>query len=279
MKKLLGLLAIFLMFNSCDDGDLDTDNIDFGDTPIVACTENDILYKLNGTEVLIVLIPGDQNPYQNIEGIETYPINSTTQVRYRLYNGTVSKDNICATIQPGTPQISEEWIAVGGNIIVDTKAELSPPNETTGATKITKYIHEITFENIVYAKPDGSTIIFAKDTFGDYTTNPTDLPFNFNKLNTEVEKCNTNNTVYNVAEPSSLESLVINNISETLIDGNSGPNKQPIGNTTNNVVYKLYETAIPITPADYFCVSPTPLLPRVLQTWTAKIGDPNTEEG
>ena len=45
MKKLLGLLAIFLMFNSCDDGDLDTDNIDFGDTAIVACNGNDILSK------------------------------------------------------------------------------------------------------------------------------------------------------------------------------------------------------------------------------------------
>ena len=42
MKKLLGLLAVFLMFNSCDDGELTVEDVDFGDAIIQSCGTNGI---------------------------------------------------------------------------------------------------------------------------------------------------------------------------------------------------------------------------------------------
>lgn len=284
MKKLLGLLAVFLLFNSCDDGELTVDNVDFGDAIIQSCGTNGILYKLNGNEVLILSIPQDLNPYPEVVGEKSYPITGDTQVRYRIYNGTVATDNVCATIQPGTPQVIEEWIAVGGTIVINTTVKLTTPDPKTGATKISGYNHEITFVNIIYAKPDGSTIVFEESDFGDYSKTATPPPFNFNTIDNEVDKCDTNNIVYNVAEPSLRESLNINNISEALINDQLTTKKEPIGETVNKVVYNLYSQnlsspSLPDNPADYFCVSPTPLLPLVIQTWTAEIGDPNTQKG
>ena len=281
MKKLLGLLAVFLMFNSCDDGELTVENVDFGDAIIQSCGTNGILYKLNGNEVLILSIPQDLNPYPEVVGEKSYPITGTTQVRYRIYNGKVATDNVCATIQPGTPQVTEEWIAVGGLILINTTPVLSLPDETTAATKILRYNHYITFKNIVYAKPDGSTITFAENTpgsiFGDYTTTVTDLPFKFTAE--DVNQCATNKMIYNVAEISTQESLVIQNIDPALLTETLGKKSGAIGKETNMVIYQYYNTSLPTNLSDYFCATTTPLLPLVTQKWTANVGDEATKTG
>jgi hypothetical protein len=43
-------------------------------------------------------------------------INSTNRVVYRLYNGTVVTDNICETIAPATPYVTDQWSATAGQI-------------------------------------------------------------------------------------------------------------------------------------------------------------------
>ena len=236
MKKLLGLLAIFLIFNSCDDGQLTVDNIDLGNAKVESCV-NGILYKLNENEVLILGIPEDQQAFKNVVGLDSLAINSTNTVRYRSYNGKISKENVCDKIQPATPQVTEEWIAVGGLILINTTPVLSLPDETTAATKILRYNHYITFKNIVYAKPDGSTITFAENTpgsiFGDYTTTVTDLPFKFTAE--DVNQCATNKMIYNVAEISTQESLVIQNIDPALLTETLGK-KSTFGNVNEQLV-------------------------------------------
>ena len=271
MKKLLGLLAIFLMFNSCDDGELTVDNVDFGDAAVVSCGTKGLYYKLNGNEVLILEIPVDQNAFSNVEGTRTYPINSANKVLYRIYNGTVGRDNVCATIQPGTPQVTEEWFATSGIISIFTSVKLSNPDPKTGAIKISGYNHEITFENIVYAKSDGSTIVFSENVFGDVTTNATNLPFNFTEE--EVYQCSSNKIIYNVSE-SGLESLVIQNIDPTIINKTLGEKSYPIGTDVNMVIYQYYNGSLPANRADYFCGTSIPLIPVATQKWTAKPGDP-----
>ena len=280
MKKLLGLLAIFLMFNSCDDGELTVDNIDLGDAKVESCV-NGILYKLNENEVLILGIPEDQKAFTNVVGIDSLEINSTNTVRYRSYNGKIARANVCDKIQPATPQVIEEWIAVGGQIFINTTAELSLPDETTGATKIKYFNHYITFKNIVYAKPDGSTITFAENTpgsiFGDYTTPTADLSFKFTAE--DVKQCATNKTIYNVAEISTKESLVIQNIDPTLLTETLGNKSGAVGKDKNIVIYQAYSNSLPTNFGDYFCATNTPLLPLVTQKWTANVGDEATKTG
>ena len=50
MKKIIGLFLITTLLNSCDDGDLTQENINFDDVAVQKCTQNSLLYKLNENE-------------------------------------------------------------------------------------------------------------------------------------------------------------------------------------------------------------------------------------
>lgn len=271
MKKVLTLLIIVLFFNSCDDGELTVDNVNFGNAVPMKCSDSDVLYLKNENEVMILIIPEDQNAYANVVGTETFEINNENSVRYRLYNGPVGVDNVCAVLQPGTPQIIEEWIATSGTISIVTTAKYSTADPITGATTIVGYNHKIQFLNIVFSTSNGSIQKYSELPFGTYTTSTTSLTFNFNPDN--VNQCNTNKTVYNVSEISNQESLIILNTSNTLINNTLGTKSEPIGLSTNQVIYQSYFSTLPLIPADYFCASPTPTLPLVNQKWVGVEGN------
>lgn len=275
MKNIWGLLVFILLLNGCDDGDLTVETINFDDVAINECETNDILYKINTNEVLILLIPEDQNPYENVSGVTEYPVNSQNQVRYRLYNGPVGSDNICATIQPGTPQISEEWIATAGTIVVTTSPVYSVPDVTTGATKILKYNHNIVFKNLIFQRPDGNQV-YDEMIFGDYLTTASTLPFAF--IPDDIAQCAAKNTIYNVAL-SRIESLAIENFDTELIKNEIGTVTQIIGSTNNKLVYQLYGSAIQLPVSDYFCNTTAPLLPLVFETWIGENGNLENESG
>lgn len=277
MKKLFTFLSFIILFTSCDDGELTVQNINLEDAPIVKCADSGVLYKKNASETLILIIPEEQEAYENVVGIKTYEINSDNDVRYRLYNGTISADNICAVLQPGTPQIIDEWIATSGTISITTTAKYSTPDSETSATTIIGYNHNIKFLDIVFTKYDGSNQIFSELVYGNYVTSTTTLAFDFNPEN--VNHCDSKALVYNVAEISGQESLVIENISNSLINNTLGTKSAPIETSVNSVIYKTYLTALPLNPADYFCVSPTPAFPIATQVWTAESGDVTTDSG
>ncbi len=275
MKNIWKLLIFILLLNGCDDGDLEVEEIDLGEATPTKCSENNILYKLNSNEVLILLIPEDQEPYKNIVQTVEYPINSSNQVLFRIYNGQIGTDNICATIQPGTPQITEEWIAGAGTIIITTTPVYSTPDLTTGATEILKYNHNIVFQNIVFQKPDGNQV-YEEMIFGDYLTSATTLPFSF--VPDDVEICTSKNTIYNVPL-SRIESLVIQDIDPNLIKNEVGTVTQVIGNTSNQLVYQLYNSAVQLPVSDYFCATTTPILPSIKEIWSGVIGNLESQTG
>ena len=53
MKKIIGLFALLLLVNACDDGDITIENIDLTDVQPKYCTETGILYKFSGNQALI----------------------------------------------------------------------------------------------------------------------------------------------------------------------------------------------------------------------------------
>lgn len=275
MKNLGILLAFIFMLNGCDDGDVTVDVLDFGTAVPEKCDTNNILYKINKNETMILLIPVDQDPYKNVVNTVSYPINANNQVLYRSYNGLIETNNICAAIQPGTPQISEEWTATAGTIVVTTTPLFTNPDPTTGAIKLTGYNHNIVFKNIVFQKPQGNQV-YDEMIFGDYSTKATTLPFNF--VAEEVEECATKNTIYNVAL-SRIESLAIENTDPGLIQNQVGIVTQTIGDTTNKLVYQLYGSALQLPVSDYFCGASTPVLPLVIERWTGQNGNLETATG
>ena len=268
MKKILGLLLFVFVLNSCDDGNVTVDTINFDAVAAGKCGNNNIVYKLNGSEILLVEISetGAQ-PYENISGVKTFAISAANRVRYRLYNGAASVSNICETLQPATPTLAEEWVATSGTIEITTTPVYNIPNAITGAITILKYNHNIIFRNITFAKPAGNQV-YETYNFGSYLTPATQFAFDFPTAS--LASC-SGAKIYNVSTGRT-ESLVIENPDATLIPSTVGVVTEPISSTVNKLVYRMYASAIPLPIADYFCAASTPTTPAITEEWIGADG-------
>jgi hypothetical protein len=269
MKRFLGILICAFAFNGCDDGNLTLETINFEDVATQSCTDNNIIYKLKEKEALLLEIPKTtfvNNP--TIPGTPAiFEINNTTnRVVYRFYNGTVVADNICNTIPPALPNVTDQWTATSGKIEIITTT-ITEPGSVTGSTKITGYNHNIAFSNITFAKTSG-TQVYETFPFGDYITPATPLPFGFDKV---VEQCPSSKQIYNYT---SSEALTIDKIDPALIVNAETPLNTPrtglIGSINNKLTYRLYSNGI-LTPS-YFCNTTVPLLPTVSEEWNGISG-------
>lgn len=268
MKRFLGLIALTFALNSCDDGNLSLETINFEDVTIQSCTTNDIIYKLKEKEALLFEIP--ESSFKNEPTNPDTPTiididNSTYRVVYRFYNGTVAADNICNTIPPALPIVTDQWTATSGEIQIITTA-VKTTNTTENSTRITGYNHNIVFKNITFAKNNG-TQVYETFPFGDYVTNATPLPFGFDKI---VEQCPITKKIYNYV---SGESITIDDIDPTLIVNTETPLNTPrtglISSLKNKLAYRLYSGVL--TPS-YFCGASVPLLPAISEEWNAVNG-------
>lgn len=273
MKKILGVFALFVVLNGCNDGDLKIDTINFDAVQANSCDET--IYKLNGNEALFMKIPASLNAFNNdvtaLDSPTEIPILGSVTVTYRAYNGLVTAANICNSPGPIAPIATEEWVATSGTIEISTIALYSTPDVITGATKITKYAHHIVFKNLVFSKPEG-TQIYETFTFGDYNTTPTTLPLSFDADNVRI--CASNQLVYN-ARTNGIEGLFIQNFDATLLNtSNLGVAKTALlSSTSNKLVYRLFKSAFTIANnADYFCGATFPTTPEVNEEWIAKDG-------
>ncbi len=269
MKKVVSLLVFVLLLNSCDDGNLILETINFEDAQTQSCSTNDIIYKLKDKEALLLEIP--KTTFVNEPTDPDAPTlididNSTNRVIYRGYNGTVASDNICNTIPPALPTVTDQWTATSGKIQIITTT-ITEAGSITGSTKITGYNHNITFKNITFAKNSGNQV-YDSFPFGDYITPATPLPFGFDK---SLEECPTSKQVYNYT---SSEALTIDNIDPALIENTETPLNSPrtgtIGSVINKLTYRLYSNGI--VTGSYFCNLITPPLPTISEEWNGVNG-------
>ncbi|MFN8324794.1 MAG: hypothetical protein U0T80_03450 [Flavobacteriaceae bacterium] len=265
MKKIIPLLALLILSNSCDDGDLEIKNIDFSEVTAQKCSEKDVIYKIKDKEMLVLSIPA--STFISDETTAGSPIelsiNSTNQVVYRQYNADVSSDNICPTIPSATPSLLEEWTATAGTIQITTTA-VKTTDETTNATRITGYKHYIVFKNITFQKPNG-TQVYETYVFGNYTTTITSLPFTFDEL---ADKSSCSDIIYNFngSEVLSLNTSNYNSLFENTVT--TTPRTALIDDNTV-LKYQLFNNVI---TNDYFCASTTPTLPLLMQEWVGVNG-------
>jgi hypothetical protein len=267
MKRFLGILICTIALSSCNDGDLIVDKIDFSAVQTQSCATNNLLYKLNDNESLILNVPAatfTNNP--TVSGVPTsLDVNATNQVVYSFYNGKVASGNICDLIAPATPNVSSQWKASSGKIeIVIT--DIKKLDETNNSTRITGYNNNIVFKNITFDKGDGTSQFYETFAFGDYTKTVDPLPFAFNG---PLNIC-SNGQVY-AFSPS--ESFTLN-IDSALIANEITPPNTPrtgvIGATVNKLAYSLFTNGV--VSQDYFCKATVPLLPTVSQEWLGKVG-------
>ncbi len=269
MKRFLGILFLVVMISGCDDGDLFLEDINFDKATVATCANNDIIYKLNEKEALLLELPGFIFPSET--KTQEVTIGGSNRVVYRFFNGTVKADNICETIPPATPIVVDQWTANAGGKIVITSTPIKTIDATTNSTKITGYNHYIVLKNITFQKTNG-TQVYDEFIFGDYTTTVTSIPFAFTKT---LGQCATSKQVYNFINS---EALTLNNIEAGLIKNEvtalNTPRTALIGSTTNSLIYKSYTGLL---TESYFCTTPTPGTPTLFQEWKAAAGVANTE--
>ena len=277
MKKYTALLLFALFLNGCDDGDLTVDEIDFEDvTTSQACdaTTNALIYKLKSQEALLLQMP--EGAILNDPGTITYTIDSKGlgqyRVVYRAYDGTVATANICGTIPPSTPKVTEEWYGNDGIIEIET-TQKEVQNTTDDGTRITGYSHSIIFRNITFVKPSGNQTE-AKFVFGSYDTTVTPASFVF-KTSTDgsAYECADIKRVYNYNNSFYLS---IDDIDPTLIVNTETPANQPrtsaISSTQNKVYYKTAKEETGSFTPEFICAKTQPTSPAVEETWTGQIG-------
>lgn len=266
MKKIISLLLIAFAINSCDDGNLIQENISFEDVETVESCTNGIIYKLKDQESLLLDVP--EETFVNETSTTTLDI-STNRVVYRFYNGTVSTDNICATIPPATPIVTDQWTATKGQIVITTTAK-KESNTTANSTKITGYNHNIVLKNVTFEKSNGNQV-YETFVFGDYITTATNLPFLFDQ---SLDKCSSSNQVYNFTSSEAMQL----NIDPSLIVNQVTPLNTPriglISTTTNSLTYRLFSGGV--LTNSYFCNAVTPTTPSINQEWNAVAGVSNT---
>lgn len=268
MKRVASLLVLLLLLNGCDDGDLIQEDINFEDVSTQSCSTNEIIFKLKDKESLLLEIPESTFPSEPTPEGEPIilDINDTNRVVYRFYNGTVSTDNICETIPPALPAVTDQWTATDGKIQIITTT-VKTTDATTGRTKITGYNHNIIFKNITFQKQNG-TQVYETFAFGDYVTTATTLPFGFDEV---VQQCSTSKQIYNYT---SSESLTLDGIDPNLIKNEITPLNTPrtglIGASVNKLVYRLFSNGV-LTP-EYFCNTEIPVLPSINEEWIAAEG-------
>lgn len=272
MKRLLGLFICAFFLNACDDGDLEVENIDFSEVNAEKCGSKDVLYKIKGSEMLILEIP--MTTFTNDQTAEGTPITvqlseSGTQpirVKYRQYSGTVTLNNICPTIPDAAPSLIEEWSATSGTIQI-TSTAIKSTNQTTGATKITGYRHYIVFKNITFQKPNG-TQTYETYVFGNYNINMTPLSLGFND---EAQKSTCDNRVFNI---SGSELLTLNTANYTSLFENAETStpRTAVINSSNTLTYRLFDNVV---TDDFLCTNPLPASPALVQEWIATDGVEN----
>lgn len=280
MKKYASLLLFALLINSCDDGDLTVETINFDDVSIQSCNSdpfvNTLFYKLKSQESLVTELPANIIKNDATTTPLTYNIDSGGNGQYRLlyraYDGEVATPNICASIRPKTPNVTEEWIATSGVITINS-TQIEETDVTTGSSKITGYNHSIEISNVTFLKPSGEQVM-AEIAFGDYKTTITPVVVDFTD-DEDAKYCKEAKKIYN---ENAISSLVIENIDASLIVNQATPVDSPRKSlinqtaTTNNVFYRTYNSTLPADTSIYFCTTQTPSTPTVIDNWYGKNG-------
>ena len=262
MKKVVSLLVFAFMLNSCNDGDLIQEDLNFEDVATQSCQTNGLLYKVKDNEALILEIPGVNFPTQTTS--QELDINERNRVLYRFYSGAVTSATLCESIPPAQPIVTDQWTGSNGKIQINTTA-VKTVNTTDNSTKITGYNHNITFKNITFVRSNG-TQVYETFPFGNYVISATPLPFAFNKT---LKQCSVSKQIY---DKNSSEALILD-IDPTLITNLvtplNGPRTGLIGNSINKLTYRLFSGLL---TDDYFCNATFPAIPVVSEEWIAVTG-------
>ncbi|CAM4313024.1 hypothetical protein [Gillisia hiemivivida] len=142
MRKYFYIAFLFIGFTSCDDGDIIINNFDFDDAQLVSCGKEGkvkVLYIINNDDIFeTISLQATSTSFSEISKVLTtnptieFDLSSTNRLIYRTYDGTVPSTYFCSDIPPSTPQVNEEFISVGGKVIITTNRNLEGVTDKDG---------------------------------------------------------------------------------------------------------------------------------------------------
>jgi len=183
MKKIVFLFATLSLL-SCDNGNIDIPELDF--TNDIDQCGSFVLYKINGSEALVIEIDRDEDFFET-ESATEIPLSEsgTNTIVYRTFNTDVSSAYFCNNIPPSTPTIVNEWLGTGTLNIITT-LESTDDNDgvpfeseglDTNGELINDNIDGDAFENYIDTDDDDDGILTEDedvDGDGDPTNDDTD---------------------------------------------------------------------------------------------------------
>ncbi|MGQ2983784.1 hypothetical protein [Flavobacterium sp.] len=191
MKKIFGLIAALILVMGCDDGEMSFNSFDFSAGTPSLCSQSNIYYKINGSEVLLIDLSG--TPLTNVATQPGQPrmitIEGGNSITYRNYSDTPSSGSICSFPAPASPTVLEEWTGEGTISVITTVIRNT-------SDIVTGYSHKITLVDLSFSK-DGETTRIVNNEFGSITI-PIGFTFNFGIETTDLDlrSCDENDLVY-----------------------------------------------------------------------------------
>lgn len=161
------LIFIFCFFNSCDDGDLIIEAVDFNDISITFCEStttinSTLFFKLNSAEALVLeLQSGILKNEVSTDTIKS-AIPGQSQLIYRTFSDNISNNYFCDAVPSITPTVVEEFEGEGGDVFITTVKSESDS---------TIYEHKIELSGISLVNAEGQRISDLQiNDFGTITT-------------------------------------------------------------------------------------------------------------
>ncbi len=163
------VLFIFILcfLNSCGDGDLIIETIDFNDTSMAFCestttTNSTLFFKLKTTEALILNLKSGLLKNEVSADTIKSAVPGESQLVYRTFTDKISKNYFCDAVPPISPTVVEEYQAEGGEVYITT---------VQSASDTTIYEHRIELSNISLVNSQGQRITDLRiNDFGTVTT-------------------------------------------------------------------------------------------------------------
>lgn len=148
MRNNIFILLLLLGFTSCNDGDIIINNFDFEDANLKSCNKtgkSKVLYKINNDNIFeTISLRVSNSNFSDIAGVlssDTREIrvslpssngSNDAKLIYRTYDDEVKNDYFCGDIPPSSPKVREEFLSVGGTIVIVTAEDLGNTTDQDG---------------------------------------------------------------------------------------------------------------------------------------------------
>ncbi len=144
MRNCRYLIILLVLFTSCNDGDIIVNNFEFEDASIKSCDKvgrPKVFFKINIEDVFesISLVTNNASVSDSAsilttktENVIRFALDNNNKINYRIYDGTITREYFCNTLPPSSPKVLQEFVSVGGTVVITTEPATANDTDTDG---------------------------------------------------------------------------------------------------------------------------------------------------